>query len=283
MIEMQMTEPPIGTFASVGIPRWVDHDLNWERIVEHANVDGFFDNVPYELKKDESFAVLLAEFRECFSERRIVLDHTFNMSVYHGIGVGYPESAALLFEMRAMILLLVSGQWAYAIPYMAHAYRYHKQCGNIRRARGLHRIIKASSLALLRVSCNNQTPLSVRCGVGAKKLYLTATGIISLWGTSLKRLCISFMVFGMLFSGLNWLSGILGGTFVVNGSSSPDGRALSACEATYYTIVSMTTLGFGDITPIGNWLRVLAMMQTLVGFVILGNLVAVFVDDNKID
>lgn len=49
-------------------------------------------------------------------------------------------------------------------------------------------------------------------------------------------------------------------------------------EAFYYSVVSMSTLGLGDVYPIEPWLRVFAPLQALIGFALLTAAVAWFVE-----
>ncbi|MET9949936.1 potassium channel family protein [Streptomyces sp. NPDC006339] len=48
----------------------------------------------------------------------------------------------------------------------------------------------------------------------------------------------------------------------------------SLLDAFYVSLVTLATLGLGDITPTAGWLRVLAPMEALVGFVLLSATVA---------
>jgi hypothetical protein len=52
------------------------------------------------------------------------------------------------------------------------------------------------------------------------------------------------------------------------------GRGTGFVEAFYLSVVTTTTLGFGDIVPTASWLRVLMPFQALVGFVLLTAAVA---------
>lgn len=49
-------------------------------------------------------------------------------------------------------------------------------------------------------------------------------------------------------------------------------------EAFYYSVVSMSTLGLGDVYPVEPWLRVVAPIQGLIGFALLTAAVAWFVE-----
>ncbi|MGR0219956.1 potassium channel family protein [Agromyces sp. ZXT2-6] len=49
-------------------------------------------------------------------------------------------------------------------------------------------------------------------------------------------------------------------------------------EAFYYSVVSMSTLGLGDVYPVDPWLRVVAPVQGLIGFALLTAAVAWFVE-----
>jgi len=68
----------------------------------------------------------------------------------------------------------------------------------------------------------------------------------------------------------------------------PDGFAYSpqirpdeypaVVEAFYFSVVSMSTLGLGDVYPIDPWLRVVAPLQALIGFALLTAAVAWFLE-----
>jgi len=44
----------------------------------------------------------------------------------------------------------------------------------------------------------------------------------------------------------------------------------------YYSLVTFTTLGFGDIVPLTNWARVVVGLEVLVGYIMLGGLISIF-------
>ncbi|WP_421785351.1 potassium channel family protein [Hyphobacterium sp.] len=52
------------------------------------------------------------------------------------------------------------------------------------------------------------------------------------------------------------------------------GIQLTTSEAVYFSIVTLTTLGYGDFTPLGDN-RMAAASQALTGYVVLGMIVAV--------
>ncbi|MDP4510518.1 potassium channel family protein [Nonomuraea turcica] len=47
------------------------------------------------------------------------------------------------------------------------------------------------------------------------------------------------------------------------------GRRMDLLDALYLSLVTVATLGFGDIVPTAGWLRIAAPMQALIGFVLL--------------
>lgn len=49
-------------------------------------------------------------------------------------------------------------------------------------------------------------------------------------------------------------------------------------EAWYFSVVSMSTLGLGDVYPIDPWLRLFAPLQALIGFALLTAAVAWFIE-----
>lgn len=44
----------------------------------------------------------------------------------------------------------------------------------------------------------------------------------------------------------------------------------------YYSIVTMTTLGYGDVTPASTAAQVVVMIQVLIGYVMLGGVLSIF-------
>ena len=60
----------------------------------------------------------------------------------------------------------------------------------------------------------------------------------------------------------------LPGAFVFGSGLDPQERA-AALDALYLSLVTVATLGFGDIVPQAGWLRVVTPLQALVGFALL--------------
>lgn len=44
----------------------------------------------------------------------------------------------------------------------------------------------------------------------------------------------------------------------------------------YYSVVTFTTLGFGDITPISNVMKIIVMIEVFLGYIMLGGLISIF-------
>lgn len=54
-------------------------------------------------------------------------------------------------------------------------------------------------------------------------------------------------------------------------------KALSSFEALYYSAVTITTLGYGDITPVGRAARALSMFEVLSGIILLVVSLAIYI------
>jgi len=68
-------------------------------------------------------------------------------------------------------------------------------------------------------------------------------------------------VFAYLYSIVEYLSP---GAFYINASNNPDG-VFSWFEMLYFSFTCLTSVGFGDITPVSDYARSLVMIQQLVG------------------
>ena len=44
----------------------------------------------------------------------------------------------------------------------------------------------------------------------------------------------------------------------------------------YYSVVTFTTLGFGDIVPLTNWARLVVGLEVIAGYIMLGGLISIF-------
>ena len=74
-------------------------------------------------------------------------------------------------------------------------------------------------------------------------------------------------------------AGAGGGTasFIADTSHSPEQKVKTFGEALYYSIVTFTTLGYGDMQPRGI-LRFMACLETFVGYLVLGILASTVSD-----
>ena len=61
-------------------------------------------------------------------------------------------------------------------------------------------------------------------------------------------------------------------------SDQIDAAGFPVVEAFYFSVVSMSTLGLGDVYPVDPWLRVFAPLQALIGFALLTAAVAWFLE-----
>ena len=66
-------------------------------------------------------------------------------------------------------------------------------------------------------------------------------------------------------------------SFIADTSHSPEQRVTTFGEALYYSIVTFTTLGYGDMQPRGV-LRFMACLETFVGYLVLGILASTIAD-----
>ena len=92
--------------------------------------------------------------------------------------------------------------------------------------------------------------------------------ITSNCGRSLLRWCILILLLAFFFTGLY--------TFV----DIDYGEHQTWLSPFYYSIVTLTTLGYGDVRPASTWGQVIAMAEVISGYIMLGGLLSIF--SNKI-
>lgn len=68
-------------------------------------------------------------------------------------------------------------------------------------------------------------------------------------------------VFAYLYSAIEYLAP---GSFYINASNNPDG-VFSWFEMLYFSFTCLTSVGFGEITPVSDHARSLVMIQQLIG------------------
>lgn len=90
-------------------------------------------------------------------------------------------------------------------------------------------------------------------------------------------LCAS--VAGYLMLGLVWAAAyiltalLVPGSFVFSAGPAPSGSMLGF-TALYYSVITLTTVGYGDIVPVSGAARMLAMMEAMTGTLYMAVLVA---------
>jgi hypothetical protein len=65
------------------------------------------------------------------------------------------------------------------------------------------------------------------------------------------------------------------------GSLTMEGRAVTAADYIYFSITTMTSVGFGDVLPRNPVMRAVAMSQALTGQLYVAVLIARFVNANQ--
>jgi hypothetical protein len=89
--------------------------------------------------------------------------------------------------------------------------------------------------------------------------------------TILAALC-TYLLIGLFFASLYATVGTLdGGSFFVRASATPP------VDFLYFSFVTLTTLGYGDLTPAGDLGRMLAVTEALLGQLYLVTVVALVI------
>jgi len=89
--------------------------------------------------------------------------------------------------------------------------------------------------------------------------------------TILGAICV-YLLFGLLFASIYGLTGEFGTVF----SQIPHP---SAIDAVYFSFVTLATIGYGDLTPGGDLLRMIAVLEGLSGQLYLVTVIAVLVSN----
>lgn len=87
--------------------------------------------------------------------------------------------------------------------------------------------------------------------------------------TILGAVC-AYLLLGLVFASVYALFGHLGRGFVQEPNAS-------AIDSVYFSFVTLTTVGYGDLTPGGSLLRIIAVLEALMGQLYLVTVIAVLV------
>ena len=131
----------------------------------------------------------------------------------------------------------------------------------------------------------------VTCAVGvafcAGFLYLLLSRIKNLYagkGTywveilmATANLCLLLAAFAVIYKTYGTSEQTDAASFIADTTVSPEEKVKSFWSALYYSVVTFTTLGYGDLQPRGI-LRFLACLETFVGYLVLGILASTVSD-----
>lgn len=123
---------------------------------------------------------------------------------------------------------------------------------------GVNRLILATGILVLG-ALMVVTPIVILSRV-ARHVHITAT---TLWGTIAAYLSVG-LAFSLFYAAANGF----------DTSSFPAVEGISLGEFNYFSFVTMTTLGYGDVTPATDVPRALAVLQTILGQIFLVVVVA---------
>jgi hypothetical protein len=198
------------------------------------------------------------------------------------------RSGALQLLVALVLLIILSsllegthfGQLAVDILFALVILATVRAASSKRRTRLVFLVLAVSAIALLWTSNGVQ-----RTGVGVAGLLIFVVLNTGTVGLMLKRilqaqivdfdvLCSAVAVY--LLIGVTW-----GLSYIVIDTLDPSAfeqLALSAwaggTDYLYFSFVTLTTLGYGDISPSGNFVRIWAVMEAVVGVLYLALLIA---------
>ena len=91
------------------------------------------------------------------------------------------------------------------------------------------------------------------------------------------NLCLLLAAFAVIYKTYGANEATDAASFVADTTVSPEVKVKTFWEALYYSLVTFTTLGYGDLQPRGI-LRFLACLETFVGYLVLGILASTVSD-----
>jgi ion channel len=84
----------------------------------------------------------------------------------------------------------------------------------------------------------------------------------------------AYLLLALLWTLCYWLiAELIPGAFAFNASSAGD-KSMSGFNGLYFSIITLTTLGYGDITPVAKVARMLAAMEAMTGLLYVAILIA---------
>ncbi len=152
-----------------------------------------------------------------------------------------------------------------------------------RRLQHLGRVVATLSLAITLVALGADTDAGVAAAAVVNAMLVVVAPIAIASSIVRRRVIDSRAVFGALciyvLLGLLW-------AFVYTAVGAIDDRPFFVQEAhattseyTYFSFITMTTVGYGDLTPVGNLGRGFAAMEALLGQIYLVTIVALLVSN----
>ena len=106
-----------------------------------------------------------------------------------------------------------------------------------------------------------------------RKIWLRMWKWTCNYGRSFWRWAVFSALLAVVFATIYWLLGCDRITFNVD---KLDGIQPDFKSYLYYSVVTFTTLGFGDIVPLTNWARLVVGAEVFIGYVMLGGLISIF-------
>jgi hypothetical protein len=155
----------------------------------------------------------------------------------------------------------------------------------LRRERSLRLIaIIVGSLAIVAtiVASVLSSPRSVSAIVGGATVFLIGAAMVTVAGALRGRITIDvssvlgvlsiYLLLGLFFGGLHQLLSAFIPKYV-NGASTPP----TSSDLLYFSVITLTTVGFGDITPVASLARAVTVLEALTGQLYLVSVVAAVV------